>query len=349
MLGQSDGTPGQTFTLMHTPLLARDPRRDYLVVQPPGGAPEVWQEVEDFAESHPEDRHYTLDSLDGTLTLGPALLQPDGSVYRFGATPPKGSRVWFARYQHGGGVAGNLPRGALCVAKSAVPYVAHVLNRQPAIGGRDAQSLDDAKLRAPSVLRTRARAVTADDYEYLARQVAGVARAHCLAPGAQPSADPAQPRPGEVVLLVLPQVSDPEGRVTADQLALPDELRSAVLAYLDARRVLGVRLDVRAPRLSEVSVEVSLRPAERPEDVRRRAEAALYHYLNPYVGGPRGEGWPVGRELHAAELYSLLQGLPGVEYVDEVRVLLDDAEAPARLQIPSDAVLCSGGHRVRIV
>jgi predicted phage baseplate assembly protein len=283
------------------------------------------------------------------LTLGPALLQPDGNVYRFGATPPKGSRVWFARYQHGGGVAGNLPRGALCVAKSAVPYVAHVVNRQPAIGGRDAQSLDDARLRAPSVLRTRTRAVTADDYEYLARQVPGVARAHCLAPGAQPSHDPSQPRPGEVVLLVLPQVSEPEGRLSADQLGLPEELRGAVSAHLDARRVLGVRLEVRAPRLSQVSVEVSLRPVERPDEVRRRTEAALYHYLNPYVGGPRGEGWPVGRELHAAELYSLLQGLPGVEYVDEVRVLLDGAEAPARLQIPGDAVLCSGCHQVRMV
>src|SRR5206468_11115656 len=107
VIGQSDGTPGQTFTLQHTPLLARDPRHDYLIVESPGGEAEAWREVEDFADSGPDDRHFTLDSTDGTLTLGPTLLQPDGSVYRFGATPLKRSWLRFNRYQHGGGVRGN--------------------------------------------------------------------------------------------------------------------------------------------------------------------------------------------------------------------------------------------------
>ena len=66
VLGQSDGTPGQSFTLQRTPLLTRDPRHDYLVVELPGSESEIWHEVEDFAESNPEDRHFTLDSVDGT-------------------------------------------------------------------------------------------------------------------------------------------------------------------------------------------------------------------------------------------------------------------------------------------
>src|SRR5215207_1789018 len=82
VIGQSDGTPGQTFTLQHTPLLSRDPRHDYLTVELPGSETEIWHEVEDFAESNQEDHHFTLDSVDGTLTLGPTLIQPDGSVYR---------------------------------------------------------------------------------------------------------------------------------------------------------------------------------------------------------------------------------------------------------------------------
>ena len=85
-----------------------------------------------------EDRDFTLDGLDGTLQLGPALLQPDGGIYRFGAVPPKGARLSMKRYQHGGGVAGNLPRGMLSTLKTSIPYVAHVANRQPALGGRDA-------------------------------------------------------------------------------------------------------------------------------------------------------------------------------------------------------------------
>src|SRR5262249_10190907 len=95
ILGQSEGTPGETYTLQNAPILVRDPRQDYLIVESPSGEAEVWHEVEDFADSGPDDRHFTLESSDGTLMLGPTLLQPDGSVYRFGATPLKRSWLRF--------------------------------------------------------------------------------------------------------------------------------------------------------------------------------------------------------------------------------------------------------------
>jgi predicted phage baseplate assembly protein len=358
VLGQSEGAPGQTFTLQHTPLLARDPRQDYLVVEAPGGEVEAWREVEDFADSVPDDRHFTLDSTDGTLTLGPTLLQPDGSVYRFGATPLKRSWLRFSRYQHGGGVGGNVPRGTLSVLKTSIPYVTQIINRQPAIGGRDAQTLEDAKLRAPQMLRTRTRAVTAEDYEYLALQVPGVARANCLAPGSMPAAPDDIP-PGQVVVLVLPQVADDARNGT---LRSPDrpELLAAVKAHLDERRVVGAHLEVRAPRYIHVSVEVTLRVSERAEpfmldNVRRAAERALYTYLSPYTGGPDGRGWPVGRDLHVSEIYARLQRVASVEYVDEVKVSIEDPAKPGtlltvspRLTVPADAVLASGQHVVKV-
>jgi predicted phage baseplate assembly protein len=359
ILGQSEGTPGQTFTLQHAPLLARDKRQEYLVVESPGGEPEQWDEVDDFADSGPEDRHFTLDSADGTLTLGPTLLQPDGTVYRFGATPLKRSWLRFSRYQHGGGVIGNVPRGTLNVMKTSIPYVSQVTNRQPAMGGRDAQTLDDAKLRAPQMLRTRTRAVTAEDYEYLALQVPGVARAHCLTPGALP-AGPDDLEPGQVVVLVLPQLPESDSRAGANpSLERPDLLR-AVHAHLDERRVVGARLEVRAPRAIDVSVEVTLRVSPRTEqyaldNVRRAAERALYAYLSPYTGGPDGKGWPMGRDLHVSEIYARLQRVAGVEYVDEVRVTIPDPNSAdgvqtvsPRLGLTSDAVLRSGQHRVQV-
>jgi predicted phage baseplate assembly protein len=356
-LGQSEGTPGQSFKLRFAPILPRDPGRDTLIVEPPGGPPAVWQEVEDFADSGPEDRHYTLDPLEGTVTLGPALLQPDGSVYRFSQIPPKGSVLRFTRYQWGGGVGGNVPKGALSVLKSSVPYVARVTNRQEAAGGADAQSLEDARQRLPQVLRTRHRAVTADDYEHLATQVPGVARACCLAPGPQPAA-PGEPRPGEVVLVVLPQIRRREGLLTPEDLMLSAELRSAVLGHLEDRRVLGSRLEVRAPQLVWVSVEARLRPAEPAlaAEVQAWAEAELYRYLDPFTGGPRGEGWPFGRALHVSELYALLQRHPGVEFVEELQIALSEPgssappqPAPHRLGLARGALICSSRHQVQVL
>lgn len=356
ILGQSDGVPGQTFKLQHTPVLARDPAQEYVLVCPRGASPQRWTEVKDFADSGPDDRHYTLDSLDGTLTLGPSLLQPDGSVYRFGVVPLRGSELRFRRYRYGGGVAGNLPTQALTELRASLPYIRKVNNWAPARGGRDAQSLEDARLRVPAILRRRTRAVTADDYEHLASAVRGVARARCLAPGAQPG-QPDEPKPGEVSVVVLPRIEKPDRRIVRGDLALPDALRDEVRNALDDRRLVGTALHIRAPRYIEVSVAATIRLAgprgARPADeVERQAEEALDRYLNPYIGGPQGQGWPFGRALYHAEIHGVLQQLPPVDAIEDVRISVDDGEGRAELRggqplsVPHDAVIYSGQHRV---
>jgi hypothetical protein len=73
-------------------------------------------------------------------------------------------------------------RGQVRVLKTSIPYVSRVENRSPAIGGAEAETLDDAKARGPLLLRSRGRAVTAADFEELARDIApDAARVHCVA------------------------------------------------------------------------------------------------------------------------------------------------------------------------
>ncbi len=360
LLGRSDGTPGQRFQIRNTPLLARDPTRDYLLITPPTGTAERWQEVADFAASSPGDRHYALDSRDGALTLGPALLQPDGMVYRFGAVPHKESELVFSRYQYGGGVIGNVPRAAISVIKTSIPYIARVSNRAAAVGGRDGQSIEDARLRVPQVLRTRHRAVTADDFEYLTTQVAQVARARCLAPADQPGRA-GESQPGQVVVLVLPQIDHSDTMILPEELTLSAELRGAVQAYLSERCLIGTRLEVRTPQYIWVSVQAKLRVHPRLDqaqrlEAQRTAEAALYGYLNPYTGGPDGDGWPFGRDMHISEIYGLLQRVPQIEFVDEVQISVREPGRSGgaqpvigRLDVPPQALVCSYQHAVEVV
>jgi predicted phage baseplate assembly protein len=197
--------------------------------------------------------------------------------------------------------------------------------------------------------------VTAEDYEYLALQVPGVARANCLSPGSMP-AGPNDIPPGHVVVLVLPQVADDARNGTLRSSVDRPELLAAVKAHLDERRVVGAALEVRAPRY----IDVTLRLSERAEpfmidNVRRAAERALYTYLSPYTGGPDGRGWPVGRDLHVSEIYARLQRVASVEYVDEVKVSIADPDKPGamltvspRLSVAPDAVLASGQHQVKV-
>lgn len=350
IIGISEGVAGQEFRLLNHNLLSRDPAIDVLTVELPGGGEEHWQEVSDFADSKPDSKHYVIDSLTGTLMFGPELPQPNGSVYRFGAVPPKGSVLRLSRYQYGGGVEGNVPPSTLTSMMSSIPYVSQVINRSAAVGGRNAQSLEDAKLRAPQALRTRTRAVTASDYEFFATSIAGVARARCLGPESGVNL-----KPGEVRVLVVPD-ADAQGTVTS----LPADRREVIKTFLDERKPLGISVDVTQPTYIWVAVQAKLRLPDRrtvsmSNDVRQQAEAALRAYINPYTGGPQQQGWPFGRDLHVSEIYSLLQRVPGVEFVEEVHIVIPDGSGPGkpqivspRLTVPPDAVLCSAQHTVEV-
>src|SRR5205814_10107527 len=94
-----------------------------------------------------------------------------------------GALLRCSRYRTGGGTKGNVGKNSVTVLKSSIPYVDRVTNASPAIGGEDAETLEMAMLRAPGMLRSRSRAVTTDDFEYLAMQASPeVARARCVPP-----------------------------------------------------------------------------------------------------------------------------------------------------------------------
>ena len=111
--------------------------------------------------SGPNDRHFRIDAYAGEIQFGPALRTVGGGLQSHGAIPPTGAVLRLESYRTGGGQAGNVARGQVRVLKTSIPYVSRVENRSPAIGGAEAETLDDAKARGPLLLRSRGRAVTA--------------------------------------------------------------------------------------------------------------------------------------------------------------------------------------------
>jgi predicted phage baseplate assembly protein len=319
-LGQSDGSPGQRYQLQSKPILKR--RDDEtLVVQVEGEPPQIWREVTDLAEGGAEDHHYTLDSVTGELRLGPAIRQPDGAIKLYGAVPPRGSNLIMSRYRYGGGQVGNVQAGILNTLKTAIPYVDRVSNRQAAWGGLDAESLEAAMQRAPALLRSCGRAVTEADFEFLALQAlpAAIGRVKCLQP--RPS-DGGRVAPGQVYVLVIPRVARPASYLDPAQLEIKPEDMAQLSQYLDERRLLTTRLDIRPPAYYWVSVKVRLRAAPGVErsTVENEVLDRLYRFLNPLTGGPDKNGWPFGRTLYAADVYQCLQGLPEVLFVQGVEL-----------------------------
>lgn len=349
VLGVSAGTPGQRFALRERPVVAAETPRRLEVLGPEGIA--RWEEVEDFAESGPDDPHFVVDAVAGEVVFGPAVRGEDGDLVCYGAIPPAGATLRMVEYRTGGGRRGNVAVGAVQVLKSAVPSVARVTNRQPGRGGVDAEDVDAAKVRGPIGLRSAGRAVTAEDFEQLAREAApGVGRVHCVAAESPEEA-------GGVRLLVVPAVADEaDGHLPFERLVPPEDVLARIAERLDRCRLLGTRLVVEPPTYQAVTVVAALVgvAGAAPAEVRAAALAGLYRYLHPLRGGPEGTGWPFGRPVTLGDLYGLLQRAPGVDRVEEVRLFAADpltgerGPAVPRVPVGPHTLVVSQGHEVRV-
>ena len=353
-VGQSDGSAGQRFQLQAPPILTRKPN-ETLLLQQEDGTSEVWMEVPDFAESKATDKHYTLESITGEIRFGPAIRQRDGTMKLYGAIPPRSANLFFRRYRHDGGEIGNVQPGALNTLKTSIPYISRVNNRWWATGGLDAESLDDLVERAPALLRSRDRAVTEADFEFLAMEAlpAKIGRIRCL----QPRPSEGRVAPGQVYVLVIPRVRDPRAYIPANDLEPEPEDIRLLTEYLDDRRLLTTRLDVRPPAYHWVSVRVRVRAQEgvAENNVRRQIVARLNEFLNPLVGGTEGKGWPFGRHLFPSDVYQSMQGMPGLMFVRSVEIFSarqdGRAQGPAQesIEVVSHGVIASGLHTVEFV
>jgi len=368
-LGQSDGTPGQVFALGQRYILPRRPGETVLVGEQ--GAPhsewETWTEVADFAESGPEDRHFTCDSFTGEIYFGPAVPQPDGTVRQHGAIPDKGKTIAFSAYRYGGGTRGNVAPNQVNILKSSIPYIAEVSNPRRAEGGRELESLERAKLRGRAVLRVRDRAVTAEDFEFLAVQASsGVGRARCVQPRRMHGARSETERvpPGVVRVLLIPAMGEAVTVPRPPDLRVPERVRKEVEDYLDERRLLTTVLEVGEPDYLYISTDITLVPDPKADAdlVAHAVRSRLETYLHPLRGGPNGDGWPFRRSLSLSDIYAQVQAASGVAFLLDARIytstlanaaegLLSPEQAVSNVegvQIGETQLLCTREHRIHV-
>jgi hypothetical protein len=368
VIGASNGEPQQRFRLRRAPIFAqpvrpvearlrdadlakRSPilaerlertkrlkeqelRKGFLLEVDEGQGPVPWEEVEDFYNSAPDDYHYVLNRTTGEIQFG------DGEQ---GHIPRAGLNNIIARYyRYGGGKRGNLGAGMLTEYLAGVDQVT---NLWPAAGGDDEEPLAWAKARAPQALKTKDRAVTLEDFEFLARQTpwAAVGRAHAL-----PLYHPQFPDievPGVVTVIVIPD-SD-------DRPPIPSQYTmKAVCAYLNQRRLLTTELFVAAPRYWPVRVEATVvaQPAIDPFEVANKVKAALNDYLHPITGGDDGQGWPLGGAVLYSQVYRVVLKTEGVAQIDELRLVVNgERKAPCEnAGIPKNYLIYAGTHEIEV-
>lgn len=356
LLGASDGSPNQSFPLANAPVLLE--RFDLQVDE--GDGFKSWKRVEDFAASGREDRHYTLDPSKGVVYFG------DGEQGKIPERLTQPSRpnedlpnIKAAIYRWGGGARGNAGAKKITSLQSTVPYVESVTNLRPSFGGQDEESVEDAKLRAPAAIRTQSRAVTAGDFEFLARQTPGgrIQRAHAL-PMRHPDFQPIRPAgagiaaadipvPGVVTVVVIPESlpNDPNPMPNEDTLKL-------VASWLDRHKLITTEVFAAAPKYRRVEIEAEVKalPTALSGQLADALEKLLLDYFHPLRGGADGTGWAFGGTISFSEIYRRILNTPGVARVEgsAVTIFVDGQRMPPcqDISLNPDELVYSTDHKI---
>ena len=200
-----------------------------------------------------------------------------------------------------------------------------------AAGGRDPETMEEVKARAQRELRAQLRAVTAEDYEQMAKAASRtIARTKCNTPDNDNHHLP----PGMVEVLIVPAVADSLRAGDLTRLHVDDGLIKLVRAHLDRFRLLTTTLHIREPVYLGVQVRVEVVPSEysRPEAVRGHVIEELRDFISPLPLNPNPaernelrdehwEGWEFGRNLYVAEIpIPSSSESPGVKHVLDVQL-----------------------------
>lgn len=331
ILGSSDGTPNQVFTLMNNPVIAGT-----LVLQvDEGDGWKTWQEVDSLAGSGRDDEHYMLNRLTGEIRFG------NGMEGRIPLPAPGGNNIMALQYRYGGGKKANVGSEKITSLETSVPNVESVTNYRPAVGGKDEESAASAKERGPMELKTRQRAVTAEDFQFLALETPGVRvrRAKAL-PLFHPDF-PCCKFPGAVTVIIVPESKDAK--------PLPSEgMLETVCKHLNQHRLLTNEVYVIPPQYVKIKVEaeVIVKPEADSAAVKRELARNLTTFFHPLEGGLEGKGWDFGGDIYFSDVYKEILKTNGVSRIESVSIYKDDEKQDEckNVVIPGNCLLYSDQH-----
>jgi hypothetical protein len=291
ILGVSDGTPNQRFTLAHAGVIlralgaAQQVHQDILLRTEQGAIIEVWTGRDSLAFSRDNQRDFVVevDEQDrATVGFG------DGA---FGFIPPRG-RMIKVTYRVGGGTLGNVAADTIQTIVAA-PQLSllgtHVTNPAPATGGAERESIEHAVMHAPRVFRSLKRAVTADDYEALALDFNGVGKVRAEATTWN-----------TVTLFIAPEGG---GQVS-------DVLEANLLAYFEDKRPLSTTIEIVDVDYIKIYItaEVGVTSYYSRDDVKEQVQAAVGDLI-------AFQNVDFAQTIYLSKFYEAIEAIDGVEYV----------------------------------
>jgi len=218
------------------------------------------------------------------------------------------------------GARGNVGAYEITELKTSIAFVNGVYNPEAADGGSDREEVQQALERGPQLIRHQNRAVTLEDFEWLAREASrNIVRVKCL-PNLN---DKDEFGTGWVTLVIAPEsIKDkpvPSLRLRQQVKKYLAQRTANIVAFPSHVRVIG-------PSYREISVHTTIAARDITDVpyIENRAMKQLAAHLHPLTGGDMGRGWEFGRFPYLSDFYALLEDIEGVDHVDSLAMVIKD-------------------------
>jgi uncharacterized phage protein gp47/JayE len=319
VLGTSDGTANQRFTLAHSRLILRslgdgqEINKDIILLSELGGVIDEWRLQESLAFSRGGQKDYIIEIDEEDRAK---VIFGDGA---FGAIPSNGAVVKVT-YRVGGGLKGNVPGKSIETIIDAPQLSllgAKVTNLASATGGAERESIDHAVMHSPNVFRSLRRAMTKEDYEALALDFKGVGKVRAE-----------KANWNTVNLFIAPE----GGGVVSDIL------RANLLAYFEDKRPLSTIIEIKDADYVKIyiSAEVGVESYYSKEEIKEKVYQAVSNLL-------AFDKVDFNHFIYLSKFYEAIEAINGVEYVTIKQFSRNSEE---KNEIEKDGLIALGVNQI---
>jgi predicted phage baseplate assembly protein len=267
----------------------------------------LWDEAPSLYRRPPSERTYVTRRSDEGKTTAQF---GDGIT---GARLPSGTENVTATYRVGLGLGGLVKANQISLLLTRSLGLKEVINPLPATGAADAETRDEARENAPFTVLTLDRIVSLQDFEDFARAYPGIGKAQAT-----------WLWQGEHKLIHI-TIAGGDGRSISTVSALYKNL----ILSLESARDPGPRVRVASftPLFFNLQAKLLVTRGYLPEKVRAAALAAI---LSAFSFPRRAFGQAVTK----GEVYSVIQGVEGVDAVDVDKLYLSSKPATLENRLP---------------
>lgn len=215
---------------------------------------------------------------------------------------------------------GNVPANSIVVLEDTIldnkgQYVDFIVNnKKPSTGGTSSQSSQEIRELAPGAIKAQDRAVTLNDFENLARLVAGVADAKAYDINIKPDLCLHH----EVKVMITPKYPDSDLSI----------LKSNVYEYLSQRMIPPTNLQVFTPAYISLDIVVTVNKLE--IITASRLTYNIEQTINNYF---RDRSGAIGEPFYPSDLAAIIRNVEGVRNI--VSITPSGIVQPEDLQVLS--------------